>query len=531
MPSKVYSIANVGLKSQIIEVEIAVSHGLRSFQIVGLPNKSVQESKERVCSALKSSKFKSPKGGPFNVVVNLAPADLEKQGSHYDLAIALNFLLETKQVKFNPESKFFIGELSLDGKVKPVKGILSMALLAKQEGFKELILSKKNSFEANLVNALEVDEGSRLKVIGVENINQIVDYLENKIKFFAPKIEKKNLLEQKAYISLLGKKRELIDFCHIKGHQFAKRALEIAAAGGHNVLMFGPPGSGKTILAKAISTILPKLLFKEVLEVTKIYSLAGSLSDDNPLIVNPPFRSPHHTSSKISLLGGGAIFRPGEITMAHRGALFLDEFPEFHRDVLESLRQPVEEGSITILRTKYSLSVPCSFILILAANPCPCGFFNDPEKNCQCSPSQISKYQRKLSGPLMDRMDIFVEVGKVRYAKLSDRNLEERSAIIRDRVKKARKIQMQRFNLNNRLTEADFLNSQMNISKIKKYCQIDNKSDLILKKYVDSGKLSARGYHRVLKVSRTIADLDSSGNILFKHLAEALMYRMKANKD
>lgn len=549
MPSKIYSIANVGLESQIIEVEIAVSYGLRSFNIVGLPNKSVQESKQRVCAALKSSKFKSPIGGSFKVIINLAPADLEKQGSHYDLAIALNFLLETKQIKFDPENKFFIGELSLDGKIKSVKGILSMALLAKEQGFKELILPKENSLEANLINITETDKNNKIKIIGVENINQLVDYLEGRKNPFIFDIEDKNLLEQKTQISLLSRKIQLMDFCYIKGHQFAKRALEIAAAGGHNILMFGPPGSGKTILAKAISSILPELFFKEALEVTKIYSLAGLLSTNNPLIIDPPFRSPHHTSSKMSLLGGGTIFRPGEITMAHRGILFLDEFPEFHRDVLESLRQPVEEGKITILRTKYSLSLPCSFILVLAANPCPCGFLNDPEKECQCSSSQINKYQRKLSGPLMDRIDIFIEVGKVKYAKLADKNLEERSSIIRDRVKKAREIQMQRKisasrqqkglvvkrqalcqkqdSFYSNFTEVDFLNSQMSIPKIKKYCQIDDKSNLILKKYVDSGKLSARGYHRVLKVSRTIADLDSSDNILFKHLTEALMYRIK----
>jgi magnesium chelatase family protein len=535
MPSKVYSVANVGFEAQIIEVEIAISHGLRSFQIVGLPNKSVQESKERVCAALKSSKFKSPQQGCYNIVVNLAPADLEKQGSHYDLAIAVNFLLETKQIKFVSTEKIFIGELSLDGKIKAVKGVLLMALVAKKQGFKEIILPQENRLEANLINIAEKDEEKKIKIIGRENINQVVDYLErgylhqkeNSSKLNNIDFQDEVLLQQTSESFLVNKKPNLTDFCYIKGHQLAKRALEIAATGGHNILMFGPPGTGKTILAKAITSILPQLSFEEALEVTKIYSLTGLLSKDNPLIVNPPFRAPHHTSSKTSLLGGGNIFRPGEITMAHRGVLFLDEFPEFHRDVLESLRQPVEEGKITILRAKYSLSLDCSFILVLAANPCPCGFLNDSDRECKCNSSQINKYHRKLSGPLIDRVDIFIEVGKVEYVKLSDEKLEEKSAIIRDRVKKAREIQLKRVNANNNPNKVDYLNSRISIDKIKDYCRIDNQSDVILKKYVDSGKLSPRGYHRVLKVSRTIADLDLSDNIQFKHVTEALMYRIK----
>lgn len=497
MLSKVFSGATIGLEAKIIEVEVNTSYGLRHFEIVGLPDKAIQESKERVGAAIESTGFKSPHSQPVRVLVSLAPADLKKEGSIYDLPIALAFLLSAEKIHFNPKGKIFLGELSLSGKLRKVKGVLAIALLAKRKGFQEIILPKENAQEAAFVRGL--------KVVGLENLKEAIDYLEGRL---AIKPSKRAKISKEPQYE--------IDLAFIKGQESSKRALEIVAAGGHNLLMVGPPGTGKTLLAKAIPSILPPLSFQESLEVTKIYSIAGLLSSKRSIIVERPFRSPHHIASRVALVGGGNPPRPGEITLAHRGVLFLDEFPEFHRDVLESLRQPMEDGKITIVRAGHSVTFPARFILVAASNPTPSGYYTSYE----ISSAQAAMYRRKLSGPIIDRIDIFINVPPVKYGKLTSQRKELLSPKIRERVIKARAREKERFG-------KEKTNAEMTIPEIEKYCSVDLKSKDFLRDYVNSGKLSARGYHRVLKVARTIADLEGKEEISFEHISEAVMYRVR----
>ena len=498
---KLDSVAISGLDCLPVEVEIDISKGQTAFNIVGLPDASIQESKERVHAALKNSDFKYPFN--FHITINLAPADVRKEGSIYDLPIALGIIIADNQWNFDLSNSLFLGELSLDGNLRHVNGILPATIFAKQNGVKSLYIPEVDVAEASLVQGIDI--------YPIKNLKQIIAHLNGDEKI--PAFIKRNDIETVCPTYDL-------DMADIKGQEFAKRALEIAAAGSHNILMSGPPGSGKTLLARTLPSILPELNEAESLEVTKIFSVAGILKE--PIITHRPFRSPHHTISDVALVGGGRIPKPGEISLSHRGVLFLDELPEFPRSVLESLRQPLEDGVITVSRAQGTLTFPARFILVASQNPCPCGYLSDPEQPCLCTPVQILNYQKKISGPLLDRIDLHIEVPRLNFEKLTAENAGEKSAYVRERVQKARKIQSERFkNLN------IFTNSEMGNKEIKEYCRLNNESVELLKTAVKQLNLSPRAYHRILKLSRTIADLKESLNIETEHLAEALQFRNK----
>jgi len=501
MLAKVISGAIVGLDGAIVEVEVDISPGLPQFTIVGLPDAAVQEARERVRAAIRNSGCNFPMR---RIVVNLAPANLKKAGPAYDLSIAIGILLSSEQVSADVSQIMLLGELSLDGSLRHTNGILPMVALAQQEKLTNVIVPEADAKEASLIEGV--------KIIPIASLPQLVSYLRGEIP--TPEYKTEKVEEDAPAIA------PTMNLADIKGQEHVKRALEVAAAGGHNVVMMGPPGSGKTILARALPSILPPMTTDEALEVTKVYSISGLLPSDTPLIRQRPFRSPHYTISNAGLVGGGHWPRPGEISLSHRGVLFLDELPEFGHAVLEVLRQPLEDRVITISRAQGSITFPANFMLVGAMNPCPCGYYGDPFRQCTCSPGLVSRYQKRISGPFIDRVDIFTEVPHVDYEKLTDERLGEQSEKVQTRVKAARSRQRERLQ-GTRLA----CNAEMTPAEVRGFCQVEESAQSLLKAAMKQLYLSARAFHRILKLARTIADLEGTDIIKAHHLAEAIQYR------
>jgi len=501
MLAKVKTAAVVGLEGHLVDVEADISNGLPAMTIVGLPDAAVQEAKERVRSAIRNSGCTFPMK---RIVVNLAPADLKKAGPSYDLPIAVGILLSSEKISADVSNTVFLGELSLDGILRHTNGILPMVALANEAGMSAVIVPAAAAAEASLIEGI--------KIIPITSLSQLVSYFRGEIP--APEYQPDGIGNCSTPLSPAN------DMAYVKGQEHVKRAMEVAAAGGHNMIMCGPPGSGKTLLARSLPSILPPMSNEESLEVTKIYSVSGLLPTDTPLVRQRPFRSPHYTISNAGLVGGGHLPKPGEISLSHRGVLFLDELPEFGHSLLEVLRQPLEDKVVTISRAQGTVTFPASFMLVGAMNPCPCGYYGDPFRRCTCSPGLVSRYQKRISGPFIDRVDIFVEVPHIDYEKLADDRLGEKSEKVRDRVTAARGRQIKRFE-GTRLNS----NNEMTPAEVRKFCKVEESAQSLLKAAMKQLYLSARAFHRILKLARTIADLETSEEIKAHHVAEAIQYR------